>query len=334
MTGVTFSAPGKAVLCGEYAVLHGAPAVSMAVDRRAVVGLEATGDDWCTVATPGYQRGCWRFRAGGDGTIEWLDDLPPQGISLVEEAWQICAWDDPHSMAITIDTSEFADAETGTKLGFGSSAAASVALVGALLASRSAGSDTWPVARQVHRALHGGRGSGVDVATSCHGGIIVYTMAEDETPAKVRMPNGLVFRFLWSGQAADTATVIGKLDTDSAPDESWLKLIATAENGARAWAASATVQILEAERNYTKALRQFDRTHGLGIFGAGHGELVGIADSGDVVYKPCGAGGGDIGIAMGTSESDVAAFCGQAERMGFVTLDARVDDRGVSEEST
>ncbi len=45
MTTVTASAPGKVILSGEYAVLDGAPAISMAVNRRAVVTLTTVGDD-------------------------------------------------------------------------------------------------------------------------------------------------------------------------------------------------------------------------------------------------------------------------------------------------
>ena len=40
MTEVTASAPGKIMLGGEYAVIDGAEAVLMAVDRRAVAHLE------------------------------------------------------------------------------------------------------------------------------------------------------------------------------------------------------------------------------------------------------------------------------------------------------
>ena len=39
------SAPGKFVLSGEYAVLDGAPAICVAVDRRAVVTIETHGGD-------------------------------------------------------------------------------------------------------------------------------------------------------------------------------------------------------------------------------------------------------------------------------------------------
>ena len=41
-----------------------------------------------------------------------------------------------------------------------------------------------------------------------------------------------------------------------------------------------------------------DNSANLKIFSAEHQELVKIADSKGLVYKPCGAGGGDIGIAF------------------------------------
>ena len=48
---IEVSAPGKLVLIGEYGVLYGAPALVMAVDRRARVVLEAVrGDRWVLTA--------------------------------------------------------------------------------------------------------------------------------------------------------------------------------------------------------------------------------------------------------------------------------------------
>jgi mevalonate kinase len=49
---------------------------------------------------------------------------------------------------------------------------------------------------------------------------------------------------------------------------------------------------------YQQALMDLDNSANLKIFSAEHQELVKIADSRGLVYKPCGAGGGDIGIAF------------------------------------
>ena len=54
---VRTSAPGKVILSGEYAVLDGAPAVVMAVDRRARVSVSAGSGDWHRVSAPGLFEG-------------------------------------------------------------------------------------------------------------------------------------------------------------------------------------------------------------------------------------------------------------------------------------
>src|SRR6187399_1645531 len=44
-------APGKAIVCGEYAVLEGAPAISIAIDRYVVARLgEGAGSPFVTAA--------------------------------------------------------------------------------------------------------------------------------------------------------------------------------------------------------------------------------------------------------------------------------------------
>ena len=50
---VTATAPGKLVLLGEYAVLEGAPALVMAIDRRAEVRLETRTQAPCMLRAPG-----------------------------------------------------------------------------------------------------------------------------------------------------------------------------------------------------------------------------------------------------------------------------------------
>ncbi len=47
---ITASAPGKLVLSGEYAVLDGAPAICMAVDRRARVTISASGEEFINLS--------------------------------------------------------------------------------------------------------------------------------------------------------------------------------------------------------------------------------------------------------------------------------------------
>ncbi len=85
-------------------------------------------------------------------------------------------------VSITVDSASLYTPE-GRKLGFGSSAAATVGTVAALLAAI----DIDPVeerrftallATVAHRDSQGGAGSGYDVATSCYGGVGLFTGGE------------------------------------------------------------------------------------------------------------------------------------------------------------
>lgn len=329
MTSVSVSSPGKAVLSGEYAVLRQAPAISTAVDCRAVARLVATPDSFHCVATPGHADGRWRFTANSAGEIDWLDEPPAGGLRLIEAAWLAIAPRVRGGLSITVDTSGFFATDSHTKLGLGSSAAAMTALIGALCELDSGNNDIVILANKAHVALQQGLGSGVDIATSIQGGVIEYRMGNPGVQPHYSWPDGLYYRFLWSGEPADTVSKIGKFETVGSNDESISALVAASEAAASAWAAGDTAEILSVFRRYTDTLRQFSIDHDLGIFDAGHDKMTGLAASCGVVYKPCGAGGGDIGIVLASDKSAMIGFCAQAMTNGFQQLAVALDRNGV-----
>ncbi len=82
---VTASAPGKLVLTGEYAVLEGAPAVVLAVSRRARVHLRDSEDaDW-HIDAPDLGIRDARCRIDDAGRLEWLqlDEVESMRMALV-----------------------------------------------------------------------------------------------------------------------------------------------------------------------------------------------------------------------------------------------------------
>jgi len=332
VTSIAVSAPGKAVLSGEYAVLRGAPAISTAVDRRALVRLVTTDRDYHCVTTPGFAEGTWRFKVNDSAEIDWLDSPPCHGLKLIEEAWRCAGTGIQGGLSLTVDTAGFFATGANAKLGLGSSAAAMTALVCALEALTSANADVYALARTAHKALQQGLGSGVDIATSFYGGVIEFGTGAEDVPQRHPWPDGLEYRFLWSGASANTMNKIYALDgTD---DSSWGPLLSAAAEAAEAWAAGDISQILHVFRQYADVLRQFSIDQHLGIFDAGHDELADLAASVDLVYKPCGAGGGDIGIVMaGKGDDDslvLDQFCDKAETAGFHVLAMLPDPDGVS----
>ena len=326
---ITATAPGKAVLSGEYAVLAGAPAIATAVNRRVRVSISVSPDATHSLATPGYLEGSWHFHGSQDGAIEWQERIPgSSAFALVEEIWKSFNATNWPALTITVDSQEFRDATTGVKLGLGSSAAVAVALTAALRTFDSADSDIGKTAGDAHDRFQGGRGSGVDVATSLHGGLIEYQRA-GAASRRLQWPAGLLYQFLWSGQAAATSEKLEKLGEGRTDDQSMQSLRARAEAVALAWSTGNCRQIMESFPAYIDALRQFDVDHDLGIFDAGHDGLAQLAADARLVYKPCGAGGGDIGIVLSENEDAMREFCDRAARQSFQVLEIASGEKGV-----
>ncbi|MDX1481555.1 MAG: hypothetical protein R3315_07770 [Woeseiaceae bacterium] len=318
------SAPGKIVVSGEYAVLGGAPAIAMAVDRRVAVSLLPAEQGSWQLQTPGFLEGCWAF-ALQNGRVEWRHPAPPDGaMRLIECVMERVSSATPAS-SIRIDSSAFHCREDGAKLGLGSSAAVAVALTAALVRDASP-DDLIDIAGRAHAAFQGGRGSGIDIATSVSGGLVAY--ARGRSPGNLSWPRELDCAVLWSGRPSSTADRIGSIDLQSA---GFRELAAAATGTAAVWASGPASRALDALADFAAALAAFDQQKHLGIFAAGHDDLYRMATSyDDLVYKPCGAGGGDVGIAVARSRNALADFCRRAEAAGFSLLDAALDPRGVT----
>jgi phosphomevalonate kinase len=86
--------------------------------------------------------------------------------------------------------------------------------------------------------------------------------------------------------------------------------------------------LLSEYRSYNESLFQFSIDHDLGIFDAGHEELWRAADAANLMYKPCGAGGGDIGIVLGLDEVALTAFLDNLPRQ-YTILDCKLSADGV-----
>ena len=319
---ITASAPGKFVLSGEYAVLDGAPAVCVAVDRRALVTVDAHDGDHHVVSAPGFTATTGRFSVDANG-LAWLDGGGDFG--LFEAVWNASRPAPARrALAISLDTAEFRDPDSRRKIGLGSSAALAAALATALHAM--GGGSPADVAHAAHRGFQGGSGSGVDVACSIAGGIIDYRMAGRQT-THAQWPDGLLFSVLWSGVAAETRNRIARFG-DLAGSPSRRALSEAATSVAAVFESGQAPEVVAALGDYTQALLRFDAAHELGIFDAGHRALAEQAAGAGVVYKPCGAGGGDIGVALATSRASLASFEKAAARSGFSRLALSIDPRG------
>jgi phosphomevalonate kinase len=279
----------------------------MAVNRRAVVSrIPASGNE-PAVKSIGLAAGTDR--------------------SLFDSAVRAAQFERVDDYSFVLDTSAFIDADSGEKFGIGSSAALMVALSRSLAPDEASDCEVEVLATKAHRDFQGGAGSGVDIATSVTGGLIEFRMA-DSGVTNLSWPAGLNFALLWSGVTASTRERVDRL-LAGAVHPSWKALSDAAATTAAAWQSGDAAAVIAAHVEYTAALMKFSVDHGLGIFEAGHDALVQDAKVDGLVYKPCGAGGGDVGIALATDSAQLSTFVERAGERGFRLLDFDIDMTGV-----
>ena len=284
---VRASAPGKVVLWGEYAVLADAPAAVLAINRRAVCTIAPRKSGFCLRSTG--------FTSPATVVASLQVELVPASAALFAYAASALTRPLPDGLEIMLDTSDFH--RHGEKLGIGSSAAALVACYGAMcaLTGEEARLDR---AISAHRAFQGS-GSGLDVAAAMTGGVIRFQSGQAQP---LKLPGSVCFAFVFSGQGSATGKQLGSFSQwRQRGDTQPLQVLADAATGL-----FDAVPDKHSWELYVEALQQLDSAAGLGIYNDSHRHLARLSGSLGLVYKPCGAGGGDVGMAIGFNADDHA----------------------------
>jgi phosphomevalonate kinase len=351
LRAVAASAPGKLILIGEYSVLVGHPAVVMAVNRRAHVNLRpAAGASWTAVA-PGFEDTVAAFDLDRDHGVRWVEpgSAAAERLVLFERVLGALATaggvapDDLVPASIALDTREFFQ-PTGAgpaKLGLGSSAALTVALVGAIRRWAAGVEASFAVdlgtLLELHRSVQGGRGSGIDLAASRFGGVLEYRLAGDDaepSATALRLPADLGLVAVWTGRPASTASFLTGLD-DGMRDDGGSVAAALHELGAISAAgvgrlrAGDTGGFLDEVVGFGEALDRLGAVAAIPILSDEHLELRRLAHEFGVRYKPSGAGGGDVGLGLTDDPGAAAGFRAKVVEEGFLALDLDVDPVGV-----
>ena len=286
-------APGKVVVFGEYAVLAGAPAGVMAIDAYATVRIER--HDKLSVVSRGFD---------AQPLVQCSDQFSNQPIAdLLQAILKAMGYSSyPDLFNIELDTQAFYT--NGNKLGIGSSAALCVALYRAmceLLGHKAELSE----AMAIHYDFQGQSGSGLDVAASWHEGFIQFRQGQAEP---VAWPENLHYAIIWTQASASTKAHLASFSQwRTTADQTPLNTLCDA---AEAVAKNLEIAALE---NYVAALQDFDRHANLGIYTQAHSQLTRLAIEHRVLYKPCGAGGGDIGMVISDDPSRLADFLAQSK---------------------
>ncbi|MEL6446682.1 MAG: hypothetical protein AAFQ62_01905 [Pseudomonadota bacterium] len=304
--------PGKLMLCGEYAVLAGAPAIVTCVDRYVVVDAQPTSTAAASVSLRGFDGATHHYRMVA-GVPEWKG--PRASAALVDAVLRTVR---PSDTTLVVDSTAFYD--RGRKLGLGSSAAVAVAL-SAALGDGGHVVGALPEALAAHHAFQGGRGSGADLRAVAHGGTIVQqTDGQDVSVLPLAWPAGLEARAIMTTQSADTVDRVRRFEawrSSDADAPARLERLASSSSEAVAeWQRADAAGIIAAMNVFTREISQIDAAAGLGYHAGGHDQLAILAAAQGCSYKPCGAGGGDFGIALATSREALDNFAAEAAETG------------------
>ncbi len=335
------SAPGKIFVSGEYAVLAGAPALVMAINRRVICSVrDAPTGGWC-FQSRGFAADMRHTLASltGEPSLPRSDPAHLCQHVLRQMRMSGIALDTlPPNLSVEIDSS--AGFDGARKLGIGTSAAVCSALTSALLAMQKGGQsgsdprsarEVFPIALAAHRAAQRGRGSGADVAASCFGGLVRFE-AQPPRATRVAFPRGVSFAAIFAGHSADTREHVVRFDQwrgERTPEP----LQALRDAASRVSdALPEPTRFMQQLRAYAATLASLDDAAVLGIYSAPHRLLSDLAAGFGVVYKPCGAGGGDLGMAFVLEEDARAleSFVQAAHTAGFTRLPLELDEHGIT----
>lgn len=364
------SAPGKLLLSGEWAVLEtGNRSLVAAIDRRVHANVENSDNTQIvlkdfSVSSRAEFDGSELVLESNNKKLRFAKAAAETALVYSKEAgkgtktFSLYTWGD--QTTISVDGRE-------KKLGFGSSAAATVAIIGGILAthgydlSASATKDAiYKLSAISHFFAQGRIGSGFDVAASTYGGVFVYSrpdpkwlvrrmdsgdsikdVVESQWPGlmieQLGVPEDFHLAVGWTKESASTSDMVKRVNVfmDSSKEnaqrckECYRSMASAAEAAIRAWKKGNKNGFLEALRTNEHALANFGNVTGVNIETEELKKMSALANRCGGAGKLSGAGGGDCGIAVSFRESVDELIRKSWIDQGIHVIDAKLDHEGV-----
>ncbi len=359
------SAPGKLMIAGEWAVLEGHACIVTAVNRR--VYAEIAESDEISVSIDDFKiKGVAADYA--DNTLGWINADGEQAKKLVftkaaiEAALQYLGRYKPFRLRTWGEESQARIGNETKKIGFGSSAAAVVAVTGAILAFH--GIDTnknkgviYKLSAIAHYFAQGKVGSAFDIAASVYGGVVAYNRFDAEwlmkqfemkksvrdivamewpgfRAGKMNIPKGFMLLVGWTKESASTGAMIKQMQDfkKSNPkryNDIYGGIGKLAENLINAWGKEDREKITELMRSNENLLRGLGAESGVNIETPELKKLSDIANNAGAAGKLSGAGGGDCGMAICFDEKTAKKVKDGWKAAGLYPIDVCIDENGV-----
>jgi phosphomevalonate kinase len=289
------------VLTGAYAVLDGAPAIVVAVDRYAVADASRVSSS----PTPEI-RAAFGEGAAPETDVRALYDEEGRKLGLGSSAAAVVA-----------------------------SLAAKALARGEDLSHARVRARLFLAARRAHARAQNG-GSGVDVAASVYGGVLRYVVAGfSPTIRRVEWPVDVALAAYFGGTSARTTELRARVAALRSERSAEFTPLAKAMGDTAREAADALEApggsgrtFVSAARIYGALLAELGRMAGAPIVPAPFAELASVAEREDASFSPSGAGGGDVAVWLGAGGPS-AAFTDRARGLGLTKLPLSIDRVGV-----
>ncbi len=302
-------APGKLILMGEYAVLEGAPAVAIAVNRYVVV-----------------ERG----GSTASGLVALAREQAARRIGFA-----------PPEQDFIADSSALRYGSQ--KLGLGSSGAVAAGAVASVF--HQAGNDIedsearkrmWDIAHEVHDSFQGTQGSGIDIAASLFGGRLVMRREPfSARPVFSRWtpPRGVRWVYVWTGREASTPHLLAAVRQYKAAEPlAYAKVVSDMKDIVERFLDDGSVRrtvMLECLHRYASLMERLGQSAGVPIVDARTSWVLSRARASGGAAKPSGAGGGDFVVAAFPADRNLGPFHQEIREGGMQIVDLDVAARGV-----
>jgi len=352
---IRVSAPGKMIIIGEYAVLEGAPALVCAVDRRAFISVNRKNSSEFLVSSPSLGLEPQPFVINSLGRVRFdpcLDESCEKRFGFFRRIFE-AALDYTYAagahlpaLEIELDTDDFYSKELHSKYGFGSSAALTTALIKAVCISAGINAEPAEIFKaslDIHHKAQGNLGSGIDIAASNFGGILVYERSLDpssqlKVPRQVQPWPEMQILPIWTGRSASTRRMVsgvGQLREEQPAlyKEILERLSEISAAGCQAYQEQQADVFLECAASFYSSLEFLGAKSNMPIISESHANINKLVTECGGKYKPSGAGSGDIGLAFSSDPEITGKIKEKLIEEEIKLLDVKTDTEPVKLEN-
>ncbi len=322
------STPGKVFLSGEYLVLDGSLATILATKQKANITIEGnSGPNNILHSLPLNKS--FTFAVNDNFQIQW-NDKDPKELGLLIELAILEMKIRPKNTTFTIDTTEFY--YNNKKIGIGSSAAISLALIKAIDSHFGIKSRTNAIidkAIRLHKKKQSNLGSGLDIIASFSDERLIecdINSLTNKTWKKHQWPSNLFIKGVLTNHESITTKMIDKYNQGHLLNKEFFETLKfdadkVLEKLSMSWSEKNTSSVLRYMEDYKIIMQRLNQQYTIGIYTDQHQALLDLANKFEIFYKPSGAGGGDLGFMLTDNQSNLKKFNNLLIDNNFKTID-------------